>query len=75
MKTTLQAGDVVSLNRHAHSLKGLSANFSANAVSSLAAELEQRTRQGDVTDAAALIDKIETESRRLVEYIGENLLN
>jgi len=75
MKTTLQAGDVTSLNRHAHSLKGLSANFSANIVSSLAAELERRTRQGDVTDAAALIDKIETESRRLVEYIGENLLN
>jgi CheY-like chemotaxis protein/HPt (histidine-containing phosphotransfer) domain-containing protein len=75
MKTTLQAGDVTSLNRHAHSLKGLSANFDANILSSLAAELEQRTQQGDVTDAAALIDKIETESRRLVEYIGENLLN
>jgi len=75
MKNTLQAGDVISLNRHAHSLKGLSANFSANIVSSLAAELEQRTKQGDVTDAAALIDKIETESRRLVEYIGANILN
>jgi PAS domain S-box-containing protein len=75
MKTTLQDGDVNGLNRHAHSLKGLSANFSANIVSSLAAELERRTKQGDVTDAAALIDKIETESRQLVEYIGENLLN
>ncbi len=75
MKTALQTGDVTSLNRHAHSLKGLSANFSANPISSLAAELEQRTRQGDVTNAAALIDKINTESGRLVEYIGANLLN
>ena len=75
MKTTLQAGDVTSLNRHAHSLKGLSANFDANILSSLAAELEQRTMQGEVTDAAALIDKIETESQRLVEYINANLLN
>jgi len=74
MKTALQTGDVTSLNRHAHSLKGLSANFSANYISSLASELEQQTRQGDVTNAAALIDKINAESGRLVEYIGENLL-
>jgi len=75
MKTALQAGDVTSLNRHAHSLKGLSANFEASIVSSLAAELEQQTRQGDMTNAAALIDKIDAESQRLIKYVRVSLLN
>ena len=73
MKTALQAGDVTSLNRHAHSLTGLSANFSANSVSSLAAELELQTKQGDVTADPALIDKIEIESRRLIEFVRANV--
>jgi CheY-like chemotaxis protein len=73
MKTALQAGDVTSLNRHAHSLKGLSANFSANIISSLAAELELQTKQGDMTAAPALIDKIEIESRRLIEFVRANV--
>jgi len=74
MRTALQAGDVTSLNRHAHSLKGLSANFNASTISSLAGELEQQTGQGDKTAAPALIDKIESESKRLIKYVRVNLL-
>jgi HPt (histidine-containing phosphotransfer) domain-containing protein len=75
MEIALQVGDMKGLNRHAHNLKGLSANFSANAISSLAAELEQQTKQENITNAAALIDKINAESQRLVKYYNENLLN
>jgi len=75
MKTTLGAGDTASLSRHAHSLKGLAANFSADILSSLAADLEMQTRRGDVSNAAALIEKIKLESQRLVVFIKENILN
>jgi PAS domain S-box-containing protein len=75
MKTTLQSGDVIGLNRHAHSLKGLAANFGAEFLSALAAELEQQTRQGELAHAPALIEQVSTESRRVVEFIGANILN
>ena len=52
-------GDVETVRKAAHSIKGSSGNIGANAVMHLAAALEDRARAGDLSDAgerAAVID-------------------
>jgi HPt (histidine-containing phosphotransfer) domain-containing protein len=65
----VQAGDSITLNRLAHSIKGVSANFNAGPLSSVCAELESQTPQGDISGAAALVEKIHFEADRLLVYM------
>ncbi len=69
LKTTLQSGDLETFTRTAHSLKGLAASFSAEPVSRIAAELEIQGRQANLTNAPALVARLEDESRRLLDYM------
>ena len=74
MKSALQAGDINTLSRLAHNLKGLSMNFSADPLSSLAISLEACGRDENLAGASLLVEQIEKEAARLREYIS-HLLN
>ncbi|HEU0245053.1 MAG TPA: Hpt domain-containing protein [Candidatus Limnocylindrales bacterium] len=52
MTEALAAGDVVTLGRHAHTLKGNSRNVGATTLAEIARSLEESARAGDTTDAA-----------------------
>jgi CheY-like chemotaxis protein len=73
LKSALQAGDVEKLGRYAHNLKGLSMNFNAGPLSTLAAKLEACGRQKNMADAPMLVEQIENEVMRLQEYLSKQL--
>lgn len=73
LKRSYQAGDLETFTRAAHSLKGLAASFSADPVTRISAELEILGRHDNLADASPLITRLESESRRLLEYM-QNLL-
>ncbi len=68
IKVDLQEKNVIDLYRHAHNLKGISANFNAVPVSRLAAQLEALGRSEDISVAACLVEKLEIEAERLSTY-------
>lgn len=71
MKSALDAGDINKLGRLAHNLKGLSMNFSADPLSSLAIKLEACGREENLEGASELVEQIEKESVRLQDYISQ----
>jgi two-component system sensor histidine kinase/response regulator len=71
IKSALSAGDINTLGRLAHNLKGLSMNFSADPLSSLAIKLEACSRDENLESAPQLVEQMEKEATRLHEYISE----
>ncbi len=71
MTDALETVDSASLNRAAHNLKGMSANFSASTLTALAKKLERQSREGDLSEAASIIRQIEAEAARLEKYLAE----
>ena len=65
MRTALADGDLETLGRHAHTLKGNSLTVGATALASIARELEERARAGDAADAAPRIDDAAAELGRV----------
>jgi HPt (histidine-containing phosphotransfer) domain-containing protein len=55
MEAALAAGDLVTLGRLAHTLKGNSRNVGATALAETARQLEEQARAGDTTDAGTRI--------------------
>ena len=64
-RQALAHSDLESLERAAHSLKGLSVNFDAEAVACLAATIEQHAREHDLQRVAACFPDLEVELNRL----------
>ncbi len=54
----IAAGDAEVVRRAAHSIKGSAGNIGANEVMRLAAELDERARAGDLSDARPRVDAI-----------------
>jgi len=73
LKSALQTGDMEKLGRYAHNLKGLSLNFNAGPVSTLAAKLEACGKQNNIADAPILVEQIESEVTRLQDYLSQQL--
>jgi CheY-like chemotaxis protein/HPt (histidine-containing phosphotransfer) domain-containing protein len=71
LKTAIETRNANDLSRHAHNLKGVSANFSAGPVTNLCAELEILGRQDDLAAAPELIARLEVETSRLIDYMKE----
>jgi two-component system, sensor histidine kinase and response regulator len=65
----LAAGDANVVARAAHSIKGSAGNIGAGAVAQLAAELEERARGGDLSDAPARAASIEEGYALLTERV------
>ncbi len=56
------------LSRHAHNLKGVSANFSAGPVSKIAAQIEALGKSDNISQVVLLVKQLEVESDRLCQY-------
>ena len=69
MQTALQAGDAPTLSRLGHNLKGLSASFDADRLSSLAEQVEIEASQGNLSCASDLIEAIGSEITRVQTFI------
>lgn len=67
--TAYKAGDVNSLSRHAHTLKGISLNFNASFLAELSARLERLCKLENINHAGDLIKNIETELNRVRGYL------
>jgi len=65
--------DINRLYRHAHTLKGISMNFKADHLSDLAAMLEQLCKGEKLSGAPVLIEALEMETTRVVNYLDKNL--
>jgi HPt (histidine-containing phosphotransfer) domain-containing protein len=65
MRAALAAGDLVTLGRHAHTLKGNSLSVGAPALAAIARDLEERARAGDVADAGPRIEDASAELGRV----------
>lgn len=61
MTQAMNQGDIDQLRDAAHSLKSTSGAIGANTLAQLSQTLEQMARRGNITEAEALIAKIETE--------------
>jgi CheY-like chemotaxis protein len=66
-----QDRDAGRLARMAHNLKGVSLNFSAEAVADLALKLEETGKSEDLTGAAVLVAQLEKEIRRLQDHLNK----
>jgi len=69
--TALKNGDANNLARLAHNLKGISLNFAADPLASLALNLEEIGKREDLTDAPALVAQLEAEVYRLEAYLSD----
>jgi two-component system sensor histidine kinase/response regulator len=68
LKKAAEDGDILTLTRTAHNLKGVSANFSAGPLFTLAEQLEFQGRREDLSQALGVIARIAVESARLRAY-------
>lgn len=59
IEKALQAGDARTVERTAHSLKGAAANLAAEPIRSIAWELEQAGRSGDLSAGKGLIAELQ----------------
>jgi two-component system, sensor histidine kinase and response regulator len=55
LRVELQGGDVPTVRRRVHTIKGAAANVSANALRALALEAEQAATAGHLEDVAGLL--------------------
>ena len=67
--TSLQAGDMNALCRHAHNLKGVALNISAGPVTQVVLDLESVAVREDLAGAAALVAQLDFEVARLVDFL------
>jgi HPt (histidine-containing phosphotransfer) domain-containing protein len=72
LRGALQAGDSNRLARAAHTLKGLSLNFSANILAHQALALEEMGRYEDLGGASALIVQMEAEAERVTSFLSDH---
>jgi PAS domain S-box-containing protein len=71
IEIAVEAGDANKLSRHAHNLKGVSANFSAEPLFRLAEELETRGKQEDMAEVPALFSALQAESERVCQFCAD----
>jgi CheY-like chemotaxis protein len=69
LKSSLEKKDAATFSRAAHNLKGVSANFNANPVNRIAAELERLGRQDELEQVGPLLEQLQSEVVRLREYM------
>ena len=72
IQTAVQDKDANRLARLAHNLKGVSLNFSADPLSHVALNLEEISKHKDLTNAPVLVEQLESEARRVIEYLSDN---
>ena len=71
LKIALSTQNANDFTRHAHNMKGVSANFSADPITKLSAELESLGRGDDLASAPGILAHLELEAERLVKFLKE----
>jgi len=69
LRSAVERGDADLLRREAHTLKGASANLSANGLRNVAAEMEETGRDGNLEKASTLLPQIEEHLELLKEAV------
>lgn len=69
LEDSLASNDSASVERAAHSMKGLVANFDAMTAKDIAQQLESRAKQRDLANAADLIDNLKQAAAELAEHL------
>jgi HPt (histidine-containing phosphotransfer) domain-containing protein len=64
LRKVVEAGDIPSVERIAHTLKGSCGNMGARTMEAICAELEETVRSGDLSAAQELISSLEEEFGR-----------
>ena len=72
LKIALNTKNANDFTRHAHNMKGVSANFSADPITKLSAELEALGRGDDLASAPGILASLELEAERLVKFLKES---
>ena len=67
----LSADDLLLIERHAHSIKGMSACTGAEALASVAFKIEERAREGDAEGARSFLPALKKEWKRLKSELEE----
>jgi PAS domain S-box-containing protein len=68
---SLRAGEINTLSRLAHNLKGVALNINADPIAQVALELEKVALHEDLAGAATLVAQLEREIARLEEFLTE----
>jgi HPt (histidine-containing phosphotransfer) domain-containing protein len=71
MRNALQQGDMLELERFAHSLKGSAGHFSAHATANAALQLEQNAKNGDAESAKTSLGILERAVERLLPVLAD----
>jgi len=71
LKSAIEAGDVETAHRQAHSIKGAAANVAAEALREVAFEMEKAGKAGDMDRMAAIMPEIERKFERVKLVIGQ----
>ncbi len=69
LRKGLEEANSDAMMRLAHTIKGSSANMSADSVTAAAGELEQLARSGDLASAARSLERLEERVRECLEYL------
>lgn len=75
LKTAIAAKESKQAARSAHSLSGLSANFTADRCAALGKSIEESCLNSDFAAAQALLGEFEAEIARLIEAINTEILH
>ncbi|MDQ7006016.1 MAG: Hpt domain-containing protein [Acidobacteriota bacterium] len=69
LRAAIAAGQAEEVAGVAHSIKGAAANLSALAIRDTALSIETQGREGDLSQASALVEKLQDEIHRLAAYL------
>lgn len=75
LRAAAEGADAPGVRSAAHALKGSSRAIGADAVGALCEDLEQRARDGDVTNAAVAIERIVAAYAEVEAYIRDEWLS
>ena len=74
LQQALRSKDAETVNRSAHSIKSLSANFEARAAVDVAFQIEQQGRNEDLDTAEANYPKLVEETDRVIQALRQSIL-
>ena len=73
IRKAADAGDATAVGEAAHSIKGASANLSANRVSQVALELEKCSKEAKLDQAADLLKQLTEQIQQLEDYVKQTI--
>jgi CheY-like chemotaxis protein len=71
LQETVSRGDVATARRQVHTLKGASGNVGATDLEKVLLKTERACEQGDVKEAARMLDRVNAEFEKLKQILGE----